>query len=591
MAQQTQTSVPNDSRRDVVSFEVLVNGNTINAAFQVLNIVVTSEVNMIPTARLILRDGTPSSQTFEVSESDTFEPGNLIEIKLGRDSHNKSVFKGKIIRQSLKAKESGDSMLIVDCRDEAFELTLGRKNRYFENVKDSDAIQQVLGSKAGTIESTHEQHRELVQYYCSDWDFVVSRAEMNGKLVFVDKGKVSCKKPSTSETEVIELVFGSNLREFETELDARTQYGNVRTSAWDYTTQQLVSSESSSSGSFTEHGNLRGSSLASKAGLVTLELRHSGQVTEPELKDWADATLLRSRLAKIRGRAKIQGFEGVVAGSCVKLVGMGARFNGKAFVSAVRHELGAGAWYTQVQFGLSSEFFYKKFTITEVPAAGLTPSVSGLQIGIVVQLEGDPEGQDRIQVKLPTLDNAAKGTWARVTTLDAGNNRGSYFRPEIGDEVLVGFINDDPRDAIVLGMFNSSQKPAPISTKDTNHIKGFVTRSDMRILFDDENKVITISTPAGNKLIISEKDKAITTTDQSGNSWKMSADGIEIKSASDIKIEATGKIDIKAGADLKMDAINIKAKASANAELEGGAKAALKGSAQAEIKGGMVMIN
>jgi Rhs element Vgr protein len=590
MPQRTQTTVPNDSRRDVVSFDVIVNGRPINAAFQMLNIVVTNEINRIPTARLVLRDGTPSNQTFEVSEDASFEPGSMIEIKLGRDSHNKNVFKGKVVRQSLKAKEGGDAMLVVDCRDEAFKLTLGRNNRYFTEMKDSEAIESVLGGMKGTIETTALKHRELVQYYCSDWDFILSRAEINGKLVFVEAGKVSCKSPSTSGASVIDLVFGSNLREFETEMDARTQYSAVKASGWDYAQQQLVESESNSAGSFSEHGNLRGSSLADKAGLATLELRHSGQVAQAELKAWADATMMRSRLAKIQGRGKIQGFEGVKAGDCVNLLGMGARFNGKAYVSAVRHELGAGAWYTHVQFGLSSEFFYQKNAIAEVPASGLTPPVSGLQIGVVVQLQDDPDGEDRIQVKLPTLDNSAKGIWTRIATLDAGNKRGSYFRPEIGDEVIVGFINDDPRDAVVLGMLNSSKKPAPLPTKDENHIKGFVTRSEMKVLFDDEKKIITISTPSGNSLIISEDDKSITTKDQNNNEWKMTPDGIAMKSPKDIKIEATGEISIKATKDLKLEGMNVKAKAQVNAEIEG-VKAALKGSAQAEVKGAMVMIN
>ena len=37
---------------------------------------------------------------------------------------------------------------------------------------------------------------------------------------------------------------------------------------------------------------------------------------------------------------------------------------------------------------------------------------------------------------------------------DAGENRGSFWRPEIGDEVVLGFLNSDPRDAIILGMLN-----------------------------------------------------------------------------------------------------------------------------------------
>ena len=74
-----------------------------------------------------------------------------------------------------------------------------------------------------------------------------------------------------------------------------------------------------------------------------------------------------------------------------------------------------------------------------------------------------PDGEDRVQVRVPVINSQDDGLWARVATLDAGENRGSFFRPEIGDEVVLGFLNDDPRDPIILGMLNSSAKPAPIT--------------------------------------------------------------------------------------------------------------------------------
>jgi len=54
------------------------------------------------------------------------------------------------------------------------------------------------------------------------------------------------------------------------------------------------------------------------------------------------------------------------------------------------------------------------------------------------------------------ISTSDDGIWARISTLDAGKQRGTFFRPEIGDEVIVGFLNDDPRYPVVLGMVNSS---------------------------------------------------------------------------------------------------------------------------------------
>jgi uncharacterized protein involved in type VI secretion and phage assembly len=181
------------------------------------------------------------------------------------------------------------------------------------------------------------------------------------------------------------------------------------------------------------------------------------------------------------------------------------------------------------------------------------------------------------------LNPDEQGVWARIANMDAGDNRGSFFLPEIGDEVLVGFINDDPRDPIVLGMLHSSAKPAPLTASDDNHEKGWVTRSEMKVIFDDDKKSIKIETPAGNKIILDEDEGAITLEDQNANKVIMNSDGITI--------ESPGKIEIKASQDLSMEGMNIDGKANMQFKAEGSAGAELSSSGSTTIKGSMVQIN
>lgn len=576
--------IPNDSRSDVISVDILVDGTNIATKHQILSVNVTKEVNRIPTARLVIIDGNAADATFAVSETNDFVPGKKIEIKAGRDGVNATIFKGIIMRHSLKVRQGGDSALTIEAKDEAVKLTVGRKSKYYENVKDSDIFSQILNENGLSVdaEATTVTHKRVVQFDVTDWDFMMMRAEMSGLLVMPNDGKVAIKSPNTEGAPDLNLVYGSNLLEFETEMDAQHQWSNVAAKAWDTKTQALVESTATSS-SFSENGNLSGKNLSSVVGLDKWQLRHSGSLPTDELGVWAKAVMTRSRMSKIRGRAKFIGFSGVKPSSMVELMGMGARFNGKVYVTAVRHELGQGQWFTHVQFGLSPTFFYEKTDISAPSAAGLLPFISGLQIGIVTQLENDPDGEDRILVKMPIVDSAEKGTWARLATFYAGKERGSVFRPEIGDEVILGFINDDPREAVVLGGLHSSANPAPIPAKDDNHIKGLVTRSKIKVLFDDDKKILTIETPGGHKIIISDDEKSITTKDLNGNESKMSADGISVKSPKDIKIEATGDVSIK-GNNIKIEAqMNFEAKGSVGAKLEGGA--------QTVVKGAMVMIN
>ena len=584
--------IPTNSQLDVVTYQILIDGTEIPATTQVLTISITKEVNRIPTALLVIRDGDPASETFEESESAHFIPGKAIEIKAGHDGRNNTLFKGIIVRHAIKIQERQGSSLTIECKDKSVKMTIGRKNKYFEDVKDSDAIETILGTYGlkGSIDTTDAQHAELMQHHVTDWDFIVMRAEVNGKIVIVEDGKVNLKAPR-HETPVLSLNYGATLIEFEAEMDARHEWQEVKTSAWKYSTQELEEVETSRA-DFQEHGNLSGAQIARDIAPPQYELRHSGQLNAAEAQAWTKAAMLKSRMAKIRGRAKFIGFSGIKPGKWVTLGGVGNRFNGDAYVSAVRHELRDGAWFTHAQFGMSPEWFAAKPQVYDFPTGGLIPPVNGLQIGKVVKLENDPLGEDRIMIKLPTLDNEAQGIWARVACLDAGNNRGSFFRPEVGDEVIVGFINDDPRDAVVLGHLNSQANPAPVqSVKDTNHIKGFYTRSTMKIEFDDEKKIMTLKTPGGNSIVVSDDEKSITLQDQNNNKITMDASGIEISSPKDITIKATGKVNIKATQDAALEGLNTNIKASANLSVQGQAGLSLSSSAVSQLKGSIVQIN
>lgn len=588
-------NIPNDSVHDVVTFDLIVNGSVLDSSYQVMAISVKTEVNRIPTATLILRDGDAADGDFELSNSDDFIPGNKIEVKIGRDSSNTTVFAGLIVKHKIRVREAG-SELVVECRDTSVRMSLGRHNRYFEDMKDSEAMEELIqgyGGLKSDVETTSLKHAELVQHHCSDWDFLLSRAEVNGKLVTVHAGKLQIKKPDTTSKPALTVTYGSSLLEFEAEMDARTQWRSVEAQAWDYSSQNMFV-RSTDSIPIGEPGNLSGNKLAESLFVdkekKKFELRHSGQLVEAELQEWTDAAMLKSRLAKLCGRAKFFGFADIQPGQLIELQGVGDRFNGKAFVSAVRHDVGDGSWYTQVQFGLPLRWFHRAPEIADVPAAGLLPAVNGLQIGKVVQLQDDPIGEHRILVRLPILDNAARGIWARVASLDAGKDRGAFFRPEVEDEVVVGFINDDPRDCLVLGMLNSSAKPAPITAQDDNHEKGFHTRSGMRVLFNDDTKTITIDTPQGNSFVLDESDTSITIRDQNDNEIKMSASGINMETPKDIKMKAGGNIELSATADLSISAANVSQVAKSSMEVKG-AMSKFEASGITEVKGSLVKIN
>jgi Rhs element Vgr protein len=583
----------NSSSQDVISFDIMVDETAIDPAYQVLAISVHKEANRIPMAKIIIRDGEASERTFAISNTDVFIPGKKIRIKVGRDSNNEQVFQGIIVRHAIKVKQNGHSELQIECRDEAVRMTVGRHSRYFENVKDSDVFDDLVRNYKGIkteSKSTGFKHKELVQHNISDWDFLLLRAEANSMLVMADDGVLKIAKPDTAAKPVTQVTYGSSVSEFEAEIDAQVQWKKVKAVSWDYSNQQLFKADASSS-SLNEPGNITGTDLAKVASPDQYELHHSGHLLQQELQDWVDGTMTRSRLAKIRGRVKFAGFAGIRPGNMVQLEGVGDRFKGKAFVTSVRHDIGKGTWDTHIQFGLDpTRYAFVHHDMNEAAAAGLVGAIKGLQIGKVVQLQDDPDGEHRIRVKVPVISNDARGTWMRVSTLDAGADRGSFFRPEIDDEVVVGFINDDPRDAIVLGMLHSSARSAPITARDVNHEKGFTTRSRMHLSFDDNDKKITIDTPGGNSIVLDESGMKIVITDQNSNKITMDTAGIKIESPFNVDITAGVNLSLKAGASLTIGGAALSVKADGSVSIEG-AMAKLAGQGMTEITGAMVKIN
>jgi uncharacterized protein involved in type VI secretion and phage assembly len=214
--------------------------------------------------------------------------------------------------------------------------------------------------------------------------------------------------------------------------------------------------------------------------------------------------------------------------------------------------------------------------------------------------------------------------WARMLSPDAGAKRGFVFRPEVGDEVVIGFLNDDPRQPLILGALFGSTNPPPKPVdrpgKD-NSRRAIVSRAGTRIVFDDDAPALVLETTASghadgaytNRISINEKDKTITIEDQHNNTLLLSDQGITISGDKSITLVTKGEVKIKADQGLKVEGRSIAIKgqqlalegqsklgvkgaqvevtADAGLMLKGGSQTAVKSDAMVEIKGSLVKIN
>lgn len=544
-----------------VTITITSQGKEMDSTYGVLSVEVNKELNRVPTAQIKLADGDPAARKFKISDSSFFEPGKEIEIKLGYvGKPSSTIFKGVVARHGIEAEKSS-SKLVIELRDKAGKLTFGRKSAVFRDQTDSDAIKKLLsdaGVSAGEIASTKPKHPELVQFNASDWDFMLSRADILGLVVAVDDGEVSLKEMKVSGGHKHEFKYGtSDVYSITADIDAVDQRSQIESVGWDLK-QLRTTQPSKAKAASLPQGTVDGSSVAQKIGGTTSTLTSVVPLETEELQAWADARMAKSRLSMIRGKITVPGLGGIKPLDVIKLSNVGDRFDGKSLATGVVHTVEGGVWKTEVQFGLSREPFSHQEHIADAPAAGLLPPVSGLQIGVVDEFKDDPDSEYRLRVILPSIDDQEGAVWARLAAPEAGKDRGYFFRPEPGDEVVVGFFNSDPRQPVVLGgMFGSKNKPHEFvkQIEKKNKRKAIITKKGTMIGFvdEDDNKAsVFIETKNKNKVLLDDDNKCIKITDQHNNSITMDKDGVVIESAKDFKIRAKGRLDMNASKDIKV---------------------------------------
>lgn len=534
----------------VVTVTILSDGQKMDPAYELMSVDITKEVNRVPTAQVIVLDGDAAKQDFPISNTNFFAPGKQIEIKLRYEGEGQdvTVFKGVVIRHGIEASALA-SLLTVELKDAAVKLTLGRKSVVYRDQTDTAVISKIIsdsGLKKGQLATTQPKHLEIVQYYCTDWDFILSRAETLGLLVVVDDGAIALREIKLSGQPKYTFTYGiSEIYNFAMEADGAHQYAQVQSRGWDMKKQAIATTKGKEVA--LSQGNLRGDSVAKAIGFAPFKQASPVPLAPQELQAWADATTMRSRMSLIRGRVAIAGVADLKPMDVVKMAGMGKRFNGSALVTGVRHRVDQHGWQTDVQVGLPSEPFSTQADIVDAPAAGLLPAVTGLQLGIVDAFTEDPAKEFRVKVILPGIDEKQGAVWARLAFPEAGKEHGYFFQPQAGDEVVVGFFNNDPRQAVVLGsMYGSKNAPKDFKLSKDNFEKGIMTKKGITLKFVDKEKTsVFIETPKKNKILLDDDAEKVEVVDQHGNKITMSKDGIVIESAKDVKIDASGNVEIK----------------------------------------------
>lgn len=172
----------------------------------------------------------------------------------------------------------------------------------------------------------------------------------------------------------------------------------------------------------------------------------------------------------------------------------------------------------------------------------------GVVTGIVTDNK-DPEELGRLKVKFPWFSDDNETDWVRMTTFMAGGMCGSFFLPDVGDEVLVAFEHGNINRPYIIGaLWNGVDKPPETNSDGKNNIRKIKSRSGHELIFnDEENKEnLEIHTKAGHKIFLNDTsdEEKLEILDKTGNNLIV-IDSVE----NSITISGQKKIDIKSGSN------------------------------------------
>ncbi|MCK6377039.1 MAG: phage baseplate assembly protein V [Zoogloea sp.] len=192
-----------------------------------------------------------------------------------------------------------------------------------------------------------------------------------------------------------------------------------------------------------------------------------------------------------------------------------------------------------------------------IPGASATPAsdrprLYGVYPALVTDVQ-DPDNQGRVQIKLPFVEESDGGgalAWARLATMMAGGDRGTWFIPEVDDEVLVAFTAGDPRRPVVIGALWNGVDAPPETMDSANNVRSVTSRSGHKLTFDDTAgaEKVELKTNGGHTFTLDDAaGGTVTLTHSNGATIKIDAAGnIEITANVKVKINAPAGLDVTA---------------------------------------------
>jgi uncharacterized protein involved in type VI secretion and phage assembly len=562
------------SELHVAGLDVVINGSPVSPEIKkVIVDVRVQDVLSLPCSATIRI----SDPEMKLIDKDLLAIGKELEIKAGAiDSRaTTSIFKGEIVALEPDFSETNVEM-VVRAYDKSHRLQRGRAVRTYQQVTASDIVTQLCqeAGLAGRVDSTSGQYqffmrkgetpRELIARFEHEYDY----------RFWVENGSYRFKKAAPAST-ALTLKIRENLMAFRPRASAAEVSSEVTVKGWNPKQKQaVVGVGSSPEMSTTLGGDITPAKAKSAFGEAKVFTSSRSVETQGEAQTMARALANRKADSMIEAEGTAFGDPKLRAGTKVKIEGVGTRFGGEYVVSSATHVHNSKGYKTHFRVSGAST----RGLLDLMRAPERRDWSQNLVIGVVTNVN-DPDALGRVKLKFPALpqDNGkeVESDWARIATLAASNKRGVLMLPELGDEVVVGFENGDPRRPFVLGaVFNGRDKP------------------DAELLQDKDGSFAVVSNKKAfmhskeDMTFKSDKAMLIEVTNDQTSTVKGK---VEQNVSQGAKLKAGTTYEVEAGSSMKLKGVSVTVEATASLTLKG-ATVDVQASGPLNLKGAIINI-
>lgn len=501
------------------------------------------------------------------------------------------LIKGEITALEPDFAEGTHLTLLVRGYDRSHRLHRGTHSEAYLQVTDSDLasrIAQEAGLRA-QVDPTTEVYEHVFQHNQSHMDFLAERARRIGYEFFVEDRTLYFREPP-SNGGPLELEWGQQLLSFSPRLTLVEQVDEVIVKGWDPKDRQVIIGRAARGEAEPETGqDGSGAELASTAFSSARRV-----VVDRHVHSQAEADTLAQAIcdelsgAFIEAEGMCYGQPELRAGKFVRLTALGQKFSGTYFVTAATHIYRAGAAY-MTAFNIHGRRPETLYALMESSGEEVK-DWSGPVVGLVTN-NNDPDGRGRVKVKFPWLSDDVESDWARVVGAGAGPDRGFYCLPEVNDEVLVVFEQDDVgRPYVLAGLWNGQDKP-PLPTSEALENgrvrqRTFTTRAGHKLTFTDgRDEGVVLETASGHRLALADEQRKVILETSGGNVLTLD------DSSNEVQLESRGNMTLKGGANLTIEATGSLTLKGQTFSLSANATGEVKANATLDVRGALVKIN